>query len=145
MQAIPFRFSSCSKSTFIVTVTSYTDKLITGYIHMPYDGTTVQFQNAMQMLFIMESMMDETGYPQRGMEPRAFRDELPEAAKENQVFLQTIPSGIAGLQIDVIFRQNASWQGNLIWIDRKVQSHFRSALELLGLIDDALEMVVNNC
>jgi len=87
--------------------------------------------------------MDETGYPQRGMEPRVFRDELDSDSSALARSMKSMPAGIATLRIEVLFRQNASWQGNLIWVDRKVQSHFRSVLELLGLIDDALEMTIS--
>lgn len=35
-------------------------------------------------------------------------------------------------------RQNSTWQGTVSWVDAKAQLHFRSTLELLGLIDSAL-------
>jgi len=143
MQTIPSRFTTFAKSTFLITVTSYHDKCLAGYIHLPHYDSIVPFQNMMQLLFLMESMMDETGYPQRGMEPRVFREDLNDEATFLDRGVKAPPSGIATLRVDVLFRQNASWQGNLVWLDKKVQSHFRSALELLGLIDDALEMSIS--
>lgn len=41
--------------------------------------------------------------------------------------------------VDVRCRENATWQGNLLWVDQNKQCSFRSALELLKLIDGALE------
>jgi len=38
----------------------------------------------------------------------------------------------------VIFRQNASWQGSLAWIEKNIEEPFRSALEMFMLIDSAL-------
>lgn len=41
--------------------------------------------------------------------------------------------------VQVKYRQNATWQGEVIWTERKQKQYFRSALELLKLIDSALE------
>ncbi|MBP3927297.1 MAG: hypothetical protein J6D13_09025, partial [Clostridium sp.] len=42
--------------------------------------------------------------------------------------------------VHVKYRQNATWQGEVIWTERKQKQYFRSALELLKLIDSALDM-----
>ena len=34
--------------------------------------------------------------------------------------------------------QNATWQGSISWTEKGVTKHFRSALELLKLMDSAL-------
>ena len=34
--------------------------------------------------------------------------------------------------------QNATWQGEILWLENKVKQHFSSALELIKLIDSAL-------
>ena len=41
--------------------------------------------------------------------------------------------------IDIYNRQNATWQGTVTWINRDKKQHFRSALELIKMIDNALE------
>ena len=41
--------------------------------------------------------------------------------------------------IEVIDQQNASWQGSVNWINTGKKENFRSALELIRLIDSALE------
>lgn len=41
--------------------------------------------------------------------------------------------------IEVIDQQNASWQGAVNWINTGKKENFRSALELIRLIDSALE------
>lgn len=35
--------------------------------------------------------------------------------------------------------ENATWQGTLTWTEKNITQQFRSALELLKLIDSALE------
>ena len=39
----------------------------------------------------------------------------------------------------VQYRQNATWQGSVTWVDEQREQYFRSTLELLKLIDGALE------
>ena len=41
--------------------------------------------------------------------------------------------------IKVLDQQNATWQGSVTWVDEQREQYFRSALELLKLIDGALE------
>ena len=40
--------------------------------------------------------------------------------------------------IRVQHRQNNSWQGRVTWLDENKSENFRSVLELIHLIDDAL-------
>lgn len=43
--------------------------------------------------------------------------------------------------VDIRCRENATWQGEVRWVDQNKQSSFRSALELLKLIDGALDQM----
>ena len=35
-------------------------------------------------------------------------------------------------------RQNGTWQGKIIWADEDRTEHFRSVLEMLGLMEEAM-------
>lgn len=48
---------------------------------------------------------------------------------ENQNFVVTVRS-----------RENHTWQGTVSWVEGKKQENFRSVLELLKLIDSAVNM-----
>ncbi|MCR5468619.1 MAG: hypothetical protein K6F37_06630 [Lachnospiraceae bacterium] len=41
--------------------------------------------------------------------------------------------------VHVLGTENATWQGNVLWADRDESTNFRSTLELIKLIDGALE------
>ena len=41
-------------------------------------------------------------------------------------------------EISVKFMQNSTWQGEIYWVDKNQKQNFRSALEMLKLIDEAL-------
>lgn len=41
--------------------------------------------------------------------------------------------------VQIQYRQNATWQGRVVWAEKNEAKQFRSALELIKLIDSALE------
>lgn len=41
--------------------------------------------------------------------------------------------------INILQQQNASWQGTITWIDENKTQNFRSALELIRLIDSTMD------
>ena len=41
--------------------------------------------------------------------------------------------------LNIYNRQNATWQGSVTWVERKEKQQFRSALELLKLIESAFD------
>lgn len=40
--------------------------------------------------------------------------------------------------VHVQFRQNATWQGSIEWLEEKTNRKFRSMLEMMKLMDEAL-------
>lgn len=119
----------------IVKVTSYTDKNLKGILQNETLESDVRFESLTQLLFLMDALFDNIKTPQKAMRPRTFLREngelcFPEAGIEEKA--------MAVFRIDVLFRQNASWQGNLTWLDRKEEAQFRSVLELIMLMDSAL-------
>jgi hypothetical protein len=47
-------------------------------------------------------------------------------------------STIGTFEVSVKFMQNSTWQGQIHWIENDQKQNFRSALELLKLMDEAL-------
>ena len=41
--------------------------------------------------------------------------------------------------VRIMNRNNSTWQGSLDWVEEKKTQNFRSALELIKLIDSALD------
>ena len=42
-------------------------------------------------------------------------------------------------EISIKFTQNSTWQGQIHWVEKGLKQNFRSALEMLKLMDEALE------
>ncbi|MDD4808219.1 MAG: hypothetical protein PHU30_06975 [Oscillospiraceae bacterium] len=40
--------------------------------------------------------------------------------------------------VEVQFQQNSTWQGSIHWLEEKKSQHFRSSLEMMKLMEDAL-------
>ena len=58
----------------------------------------------------------------------------------NTTWKRTEQRSIGGTFIvEVCCRENASWQGKVTWADKGRSQYFRSALELLKLMDQALD------
>ena len=41
--------------------------------------------------------------------------------------------------VKIMNQQNSTWQGNITWVDGQKSRNFRSALEMLKLMDGALD------
>ena len=41
-------------------------------------------------------------------------------------------------EISVKFKQNSTWQGEILWVEKNKKQNFRSSLEMLKLMDEAL-------
>ena len=120
-----------------------------GRIWHQYGDEPVRFTDMMDMLRQMEMLYDTWNFPQSSTDSRSFVE------KKNPVIQN--PLRKAGAQMDVQrvqgrrgdkgtflvcvrYRQNSTWQGHVVWAEKNQQQSFRSALELLKLIDSALDI-----
>lgn len=135
----PTNFVPSGRNEVIVRVHSYQGKCPKGIISGPRLEKPAAFSSLVQLLLMLEELMDRGNYPQRGAEPRTFQK------KEEQLFAGEAMDGepIATFRLSVLFRQNASWQGTLTWTDRSMDAQFRSALELIRLMDSALSTLTD--
>ena len=141
MKYVSARFVPCSRSTYVIAVTGYEEKNISGALYCPALDLTLPFSNLMQLFFRMEDLMDRLNAPQRSMRQRTFQA-APRDPEPDPLPPADSCTPLASFSVSVLFRQNASWQGNLVWTDAKLESSFRSALELAGLLDEALTLAL---
>ncbi len=130
--------------TSIVKIYSYDDKNMQGVIHNPFYGEGLVFTNLTQFLLIMEQIMDDLKFPQAAVQSHRFKTgkKTPEPLTQEPHTSQNV---LATFKVKVLFRQSASWQGTLSWVEGRQESSFRSALELIKLMDSALpQLAVHN-
>ena len=135
------RFVPYEMKRSLIRVYSYRNKEIRGTLQNPYFEEEPYFDNLTQLLIRMEGLLDALDFPQRSMEGRAFdQPEQRAAAGAPRPAPEALgeQKPLATFQLSVLFRQNASWQGSLTWLERAEEARFRSVLELVGLLDSAL-------
>lgn len=131
-------------SPSVLAIDSYNSKRLQGRFYHPHFGKELAFNNVMQFLLLQEQLLDEAGGPQSFTERRSFWQQVGQdplagknVAEQDEVIA---PGARATFNIKVIFRKNASWQGTLTWVDKSQEESFRSVLEMLLLLDNALSV-----
>lgn len=126
--------------TSVIRIHSYQDKNPQGTFYNPYYGEVLPFENLTRLLLLMDDMMDELDCPQASVRSRRFVNtpKPAERASMPNELRHSDEHAIATFYVKVLFRQGASWQGKLRWADQACEVSFRSALELIKLMDSAL-------
>ena len=120
----------------IICLDSYQNGIPVGRIYNPQQGSET-FQSLTQFLIKMEQMLDESQMPQSYTSKRTF----PTVTQPLPTVRPSPPirrGSEATFEMQVIFRQNSSWQGVIVWLEEQLEQSFRSVLELILLMDSAL-------
>lgn len=116
------------------------------YFHR-YKKEETFFLNSAMLFSEVEQFYDIIGYPQAAMRTRNFiereREKIP--AKEHMTViydsrtLMQFRGKLATFLVGATSRQNASWQGDVVWMEQKIRKHFCSDMELVVFVDDAVK------
>lgn len=122
-----------------VCIDSYAGSVPSGRICNPGITGELTFNSMIGFLLNMEELLDQMLFPQSFAVSRTFAS--PPAAVACAAFgSKEEPTGkLATFVVRVLFRQSASWQGSVTWEEAGREENFRSALELLLLMDGALK------
>lgn len=129
-----------------IGVDSYVDKRLMGTAFFPSLETKREFSNLIQLLIMFEESMDALNYPDEYTAIKSFSENLKKKTPqfEGSMRSNTDFAGVlATFKVKVVFRQNASWQGIITWIEGRQEQTFRSVYELIRLMDNALDMRLN--
>lgn len=125
-----------SPRTTILCIDSYHQGILRGRFFHPSIPNGRSFQSLTQFLLSMEQHLNHTDCPTAFTAPRVF---LPPAKWDATPSDATHRVGeLATFSLRILFRQNTSWQGSLIWLEGNQEQSFRSVLELITLLDSAL-------
>lgn len=122
----------------VVCVDSYNERVMKGRIYNPFFDGSIKFNGLMSFILAMEELLDEMKYPQAYEQRRSFdAEDMYITDKGNE------PTGVRGEQetfdVKIFCRQNASWQGTILWGKTGREQPFRSVLELVLLMNSALQ------
>lgn len=124
---------------------------LSGRIWHCYRKEPQKFENIIELLRFMDELYDAICFPQSAVRLRNFvkpkrrgmenGEKRPQKARTKILTKEEVLSqrgACATFCVYVQYRQNATWQGSISWIEYGRTMKFRSALELLMLIDNAL-------
>jgi hypothetical protein len=128
-----------------------------GLIYHQYADNPIAFDGMTDFMMKLEELFDEWDFPQRGLAPRVFkkgsRDDIGYKKKKfsDKLPIEVISeaNGVRNVQnkkgklgtfvIQVVYRQDATWQGHVIHQEKNEKIDFVSALELIKIMDRALK------
>ena len=128
-----------------------------GLIYHQYADNPIAFDGMTDFMMKLEELYDEWDFPQRGLAPRVFkkgsRDDIGYKKKKlsDKLPIEVISeaNGVRNVQnkkgklgtfvIQVVYRQDATWQGHVIHQEKNEKIDFVSALELIKIMDRALK------
>ena len=123
-----------------ICIDGYDSKILCGRLQSAALDSEMSFGSLMEFFCEMEQLLDQT---LRAIfivieinERRTFRS-VPSAPQQQSAMTRT-PGRLATFIVRILFRQNASWQGSVVWVEGRQEERFRSALELVLLMDSAL-------
>lgn len=112
------RTSLLGTSTFALHVESYNEGQMQGMVDGPLLSEPIVFKSLPQLILMLDSLMD---------------DDL-----QAPLTLSRSSSFMPLLELEVLFRQHYSWQGNIRRLDNDRTIAFRSVLELIVALDNLL-------
>lgn len=136
-------------SRVLIRLDACTGETLCGQLYCPYAGKSLAFVNVMDFVNKLDSLFDEISFPLAAMEYRAFKPRGRKKAKGTPVderkaggeYMEADrldPKDDNTFVVHVQFRQNATWQGTVKWTGQNQEQRFRSALELLKIMDSVI-------
>lgn len=128
------------RMTCFVNVDSYENKQLAGTIYSPHYKYSRAYSSMVELILLMEELFNDVMPPKSWDRLRTFSGE-PEASHlwDAKDKVQVDEGGkLSTFKIDVLFRQRASWQGVICWLENNHEECFRSVLELIELLDSAV-------
>ncbi|MDR3728734.1 MAG: hypothetical protein Q3X94_03030 [Oscillospiraceae bacterium] len=124
--------------SIVICVDGYDQHILRGRLYNPFLQGAVHFTGLMEFLLAVEHLLDEMNFPQPFAQVRSFR---PQAKAREEIRRDNLEQrGERGTFVmKVIFRQNASWQGTVLWLEANREESFRSVLEFALLLNSALD------
>lgn len=125
---------------------------VSGRIYHGYKLDAMEFSSMAEAILYMDQFYDDMQYPFPSTKTRHFgKEEEPvvipykkaglhkkkRSASDNELLDHKGKRGTFIIRVEQ--RQHSSWQGRVTWMEKGETVVFRSALELLKLMDQALE------
>jgi len=118
--------------TYLLFLDSYDNGVPVGTLYCPVQGKLGSFCSLIQLLSHIERMLDADATSH-------FRESVSPPPRETPSATIPLRGSLASFSLHVLFRMNSSWQGTVTWLEGEQTQHFRSVMELIHLINNAME------
>ncbi len=131
------------KNLVCICINDAGDDDMKGVIWTPFEKEPLSFTGVYNMIMQMDDLYDYWDFPQRTTSYRTFgkKDKTKDYHNPNSIrkreeirSIKSFRGDRATFLVQVKFRQHSSWQGQVLWVEKKKKLHFRSTLELMKLI-----------
>ena len=138
------------KNLVCICVDSIRNGDMQGVIWTPYEEKETAFNGNYDLIMQLDNLYDYWDFPQRTASYRTFgkKDRSKDYHNPNSIRKRDEIRNVKSFRgekmtflLQVRFRQHASWQGQVLWAEKKKKLHFRSVLELMKLFDSAIEQL----
>jgi len=137
-----------SNSALRVCVDSATDGQLSGRVLGERLENPLIFKDISNLLLQIDDLLNVQDYPRAFQHKRSFGAEEKATAPPpaelvgnfmSKKMVEDSSGEIATLTVQVVTRQNTTWQGNIVWLDGRLPSQeFRSALEFVRIVHNTL-------
>ena len=132
----------------VLCVDGFRQQELQGILYHSYQTEGEPFDNAQQMVLLMEKLYDSLNFPHPSTNERSFMKEqknVRQKAERNKTMsddaLLSKHGDIGTFIVRVQHRQNSSWQGRITWMEEDKTIYFRSVWEMIKLIESAVDTV----
>ena len=122
----------------MVCIDSYENQVPVGRFYTPSGQEEVCYYGVMDFIKKIDSILEQLDIAQNFSSIRSFATAPVIDCYRSECNGTFRVGKLATLGIRVLFRQNTSWQGSVMWLEGKKEERFRSVLELLFLFDSAI-------
>ena len=119
---------------------------LSGRMYCCYYKDAIPFSGIIELLRNMERLFDVISFPQASTKTRLFlqnqvtdvsRTDKPEKVIAQEEIIKN--TGVKGTFVtSVRFRQNATWQGEVFWVEQECLHRFNDSMEFIRIIDRAV-------
>lgn len=151
MENVGLREEIAAPNLVKICVDECGEHILSGRVYHKYGDQPEKFENLVQLLHCLEIFYNQISFPEEAEVLRKFVKQKQEAQRNSKKLKNIEETGNTGelskergncatFFVHVQYRQKATWQGKLVWEEKKETLKFRSVLELIKLIDNALVM-----
>lgn len=120
--------------------------IFTGRLYHGYSTEAIHFRGYESVIKTAEELFDALGFPHKGTGDRDIhgqtrcykkKEGMTRVMRDDELLEQHGDMGTFVIRVQ--HRQHSSWQGMVTYLDRDQTVYFRSALELIKIIDSTLD------